>query len=106
MQGIISISPKIFSPDNDGFDDFATISYQMTAPGYVANITIFDANGRPVRYLVKNATLALKGNFRWDGLNEKLEQLPIGVYIVFTEIFNLQGKTKKFKNVVTLARKF
>jgi len=106
MQGTISISPKIFSPDNDGLDDLMNMQYQMTAPGYVANITIFDANGRPVKHLAKNATLALQGHLRWDGLNDQLEQLPVGIYIVFTEIFNLQGKTKKFKNVVTLARKF
>jgi len=106
LLGMITIVPKTFSPDNDGFDDLATIQYQMTAPGYVGNITIFDANGRSVRYLAKNATLASQGNFRWDGLDDKLQKLPIGIYIVFTEIFNLLGKTKKFKNVVTLARKF
>lgn len=106
MQGVISIEPKIFSPDNDGFDDLAIIQYKMTTPGYVANITIFDANGRPVRYFVKNATLALEGKFRWDGLDDKLQQLPVGIYIVFTEVFNLKGKTKRFKNVVTLARRF
>jgi hypothetical protein len=105
LQGMISISPSVFSPDNDGFDDFATIQYQMTAPGFVANIFVFDASGRVVRYLVKNATLATQGNFRWDGLDDKLQKLPIGIYVVFTEVFNLQGKTKKFKNAVTLARK-
>lgn len=106
MQGLISTNPRIFSPDNDGFDDLSTIFYQMTAPGYVANITIFDAAGRPVRYLAKNATLALQGYFRWDGLDDTMKQLPVGIYIVLTEIFNLQGKTKKLKNVVTLARRF
>ena len=106
MQGLISTNPKVFSPDNDGFEDQATITYQMAAPGFVANITIFDANGRAVRYLAKNATLALQGNFRWDGLDDNLQRLPMGIYIVFTEIFTMLGKTKKFKNIVTLARKF
>jgi Lamin Tail Domain len=105
IQGGISVVPKVFSPDNDGFDDLADISYRVEAGGYIANITIFDANGRPVRYLAKNVTLALQGHFRWDGLDDKLQRLPLGIYIVFTEIFNLQGKTKKFKNVVTLARR-
>ncbi|MBC7826382.1 MAG: lamin tail domain-containing protein [Chitinophagaceae bacterium] len=106
MNGMILVNPTIFSPDNDGFDDRATISYQIATPGHVANMTIFDASGRLVRYLVKNATLGLQGNFRWDGLDDKMQQLPVGIYIVFTEVFNLRGKTKKFKNVVTLARKF
>ena len=106
MQGVISTSPKVFSPDNDGLDDMLMISYQMLTSGYVANVTIFDAQGRPVRYLATNATLALQGNIRWDGLDDDQKPLPVGIYIVFTEIFNLRGKTKKFKNVATLARRF
>ena len=106
MQGTITADVNVFSPDNDGFNDLVTISYQMTAPGFAANVTIFDASGRPVRYLVKNSTLGLQGSFRWDGLDDNFQRLPVGIYIVFTEIFNLRGKTKKFKNVVTLARKF
>jgi hypothetical protein len=105
VQGQVTIQPAVFSPDNDGWNDFATIAYQLSEPGYVANIRIFDVNGHRVRYLVQNATLPAAGQFRWDGLDDNLNQLPVGVYIVLTEIFNLQGKTKKFKQVVTLARK-
>ena len=100
----IEITPKVFSPDNDGRDDIATIQYKTTEPGYVANITIYDANGRPVRNLVKNATLSLQGYWIWDGLNDKKLKLPVGTYILFTEIFNLNGKKETFKNVVVLAR--
>ena len=100
----VEVTPKVFSPDNDGRDDIATIQYKTTEPGYVANITIYDANGRPVRNLVKNATLGLQGYWVWDGLNDKKLKLPIGTYIVFTEIFNLNGKKEIFKNVVVLAR--
>lgn len=101
----IEISPKIFSPDNDGRDDIATILYKVSEPGYVANITIFDGGGRPVRNLVRNATMALSGYWNWDGLNDKGLKLPIGTYIIYTEIFNLQGKKKHFKNAITLARR-
>lgn len=104
-QGDIKIDPEIFSPDNDGRDDFATINYSFPEPGYVTNITIFDAVGRPVRNLQRNALSGLKGYYRWDGLGEKNQKLPIGIYIIYTEIFNLQGKTKKFKNTIVLARK-
>jgi len=100
----IDVTPKIFSPDNDGHDDIATIQYKVTEPGYVANVTIFDARGRPVRHLVKNGTIALSGYWNWDGLDEKENKLPIGTYIIYTEIFNLQGKKQHFKNTVVLAR--
>lgn len=102
---VIEVSPKVFSPDNDGHDDITTISCEVTEPGYVANITIFDANGRLVRYFIKNALLGLKGSWNWDGLNENGQKLPVGTYIIYAEIFNLQGKKKQFKNTVVLARR-
>lgn len=105
INAIIEVNPKVFSPDNDGRDDIATLSYQVTEPGYVANITIFDANGRLVRYFVKDALLGLKGSWNWDGLNENSQKLPVGTYIIYTEIFNLQGKKKQFKNTIVLARR-
>jgi len=104
INATIEVTPKVFSPDNDGRDDIATIQYKTTEPGYVANITIYDANGRPVRNLIKNATLGLQGYWIWDGLDDKKLKLPVGTYILFTEIFNLRGKKEIFKNVVVLAR--
>ena len=106
VQGDITVSPEVFSPDNDGFEDFVTISYRFPEPGYVMNITVFDANGRVVKALQRNALCGQTGTFRWDGLDEKFAKLPLGPYIIFTEIFNLQGKVKKFKNQVVLARRF
>lgn len=105
FKGQVSINPGIISPDNDGRDDLATISYQFPSAGYVANITVFDAQGRPVRYLQRNALCGIQGNFRWDGLGERYQSLPVGIYVVFTEIFNLEGKKKQFKNVIVVAGK-
>jgi hypothetical protein len=68
-------------------------------------VTIFDAQGRPVKHLVKNALLSYEGKWTWDGLGEQNQKLPIGTYIVYTEIFNLNGKREQFKNTVVLARK-
>jgi hypothetical protein len=104
-EGII-VMPEIFSPDNDGQDDFVTINYSFPAAGYVANITIFDASGRPVRYLQKNSLSGIKGSYRWDGLDDKNRKLPQGIYIIYTEIFNTEGKKKAFKNTVVLGRRF
>lgn len=105
LNGTLTVSPEIVSPDNDGMDDFAGISYNFPAPGYIANITVFDAAGRPVRFLQRNALCGITGNFRWDGLGEKNQQLPVGIYIIYTDVFNTAGKKKQFKNTVVLARK-
>jgi hypothetical protein len=105
VQGEITVIPEIVSPDNDSMDDFATINYIFPSPGYVANITIFDAAGRIVRYLQRNALCGIKGNYRWDGLGEKNQKLSVGIYIIYTEIFNVEGKKKQFKNTIVLARR-
>jgi hypothetical protein len=105
IQGDITTTPEIVSPDNDGMDDFATVNYNFAEPGYVANITIFDAAGRVVRNLQRNALCGTKGNYRWDGLGEKNQQLATGIYIIFTEVFNLDGKKKRFKNTIVVARR-
>ncbi|HRO44835.1 lamin tail domain-containing protein [Agriterribacter sp.] len=104
LQGEINISPGIFSPDNDGHDDFLTITYRFPEPGYVCNITVFDARGRTIRYLVRNGICGTEGYFRWDGLDEKNQQTSMGIYIILTEVYSLNGRTKKFKQAVTLAR--
>ena len=106
VRGTITVTPNIFSPDNDGNDDFATINYSFPSPGYVSNITIFDASGRLVRYLQKNSLNGLQGYYRWDGLDDKNRKLPQGIYIIYTEIFNTAGKKKQFKNTIVLARKY
>ena len=106
VPGEITVTPEIFSPDNDGTDDMLTINYQFPSPGYVANITIFNASGRPVRYLQKNSLSGIKGYYRWDGLDDKQRKLPQGIYIIYTEIFNTSGKKKAFKNTVVLARRY
>jgi hypothetical protein len=105
LVGEMRLSPEIFSPDNDGQDDFATIDYRFPEPGYVANITIFNAMGRPIRYLQKNSLCGTTGTFRWDGLGENNQPLAAGVYIIFTEMFNLKGNKKQFKNEIVLARR-
>ena len=103
--GTFNITPKIFSPDNDGYEDQITINYNFSSGGNVANINVYDVQGRVVRALAKSALLGTSGYFRWDGLDEKLNKLPVGAYIIVSEIFNQDGKKQLFKNTVTLARK-
>ena len=103
--GTITVAPDVFSPDNDGTDDFATITYNFPTSGFVTNITIFDASGHPVRKLEQNALSGISGYYRWDGLNDKNQKLPQGIYIIYTEIFNTSGRKKQFKNTIVLARR-
>ncbi|HEY0677200.1 MAG TPA: lamin tail domain-containing protein [Chitinophagaceae bacterium] len=104
--GKIEVIPKVFSPDNDGLDDFCFINYHLSVPNTVASITIFDIKGVAVRNLCRNITLSEKGMVRWDGLDSRGYKLPAGIYIIFTGLYDLQGNTANFKNTVTLAGRF
>jgi Lamin Tail Domain len=102
----ISAEPKIFSPDNDGYQDYCFVKFHLAQPGLVANISIYDINGRMVRQLTNNSTLGMAGSFRWDGLDDGLNPLPTGHYVICVDLFSVDGKIKKYKLVETLARKY
>ena len=102
----VSVEPEIFSPDNDGFEDILNINYTMANPGFVGSVTIFDANGRIIRNLVQNELLAAAGTVSWDGLNNKREKARIGMYIVYFEVFDLEGNVSSVKKACVVASKF
>lgn len=101
----VSISNPLFSPDNDGYNDVLNISYKLDEPGKAANVHIYDSKGRHVRYLIRNEQLAQDGTFSWNGINDDNEKAPIGIYVVYVELFNLSGKVNKYKLSCTLAGK-
>ena len=105
VKGEVYISPLTFSPDNDGYDDQLTVQYRFPSPGYTCSVIIFDQAGRPVRYLTRNNLCGTNGYFRWNGLDEKTNILPAGIYYLVAEIFNLDGKRKVFKKGIVLAYK-
>ncbi len=81
------------------------IHYNFDNPGCIANITVFDAKGRIVKWLVKNTLLGTTGSFIWNGINEENRKASIGIYLIYTEVFDLDGKTYNFKNSCVLAAK-
>jgi hypothetical protein len=105
VKGAVTIQPEIFSPDQDGNDYFLTIQYSFQENGYVLNSKVFDAGGRVVRHLQRNLICGLTGSFRWDGLDNKNQQLPTGPYLIFTEVFHLSGTVKKYTNRVVMVTK-
>jgi hypothetical protein len=101
----ITIDPEVFTPDNDGIKDFTLIRYKFTEAGYRASIRMYDAVGREIKYLVKAELLGAEGEFQWDGTDNDNQKARTGIYTAMVEVFNLQGKVKRFKkNVVLGAR--
>jgi len=101
----ITVLPEIFSPDNDGINDVLNISYTSDVPGMVATISIYDARGRMIRTLIKSEMLGTSGTFSWNGITDDNEKAPIGIYIIYVEMFNLKGNTKHYKKTAVLGGK-
>ena len=101
----VSITNPLFSPDNDGYNDVLNINYKLDEIGKIANIYIYDSKGRQVRYLIRNQQLQQEGSVSWNGINDDNEKAPIGIYVVYIELFNLSGKLNKYKLSCTLAGK-
>ena len=98
-----ALSPEIFSPDNDGTDDIASLSYNLSRQGFVANITVYDASGRVIHKIAQNYLLGTSGRLTWDGTRQEGTRCPPGIYLFYIEIFHPDGEVQKYKKSVVLS---
>ncbi len=103
FSGEVTVDPELFSPDNDGFQDIVNINYEFDAPGFVANVTVYDELGRVIKTLVKNELLGAKGTFTWNGITDEGTKARIGIYLIFFEAFNQSGDKEILKNPCVVA---
>jgi hypothetical protein len=102
----ISVQPNPFSPDNDGFEDFTIINYNLTQAIAQVRIKIFDSKGRLVRSLINNQASGQSGSLIFDGLDDENHALRMGIYIIFLEALNdNSGVVEAVKTTVVVARK-
>ncbi len=102
----LSVSPNPFSPDNDGFEDFAIINYSLSQATSQVRIKIFDSRGRVVRNLLNNQPSGSQGSIVFNGLNDDGHPLRIGIYIIYLEALNQSSAVlETMKTVVVVARK-
>ena len=102
----ISVNPNPFSPDNDGFEDFTVINYNLSQATAQVRIKIFDSKGRLVRSLVNNQASGSSGSVVFDGLDDENNALRMGIYIIFLEALNdNSGIVETIKSTVVVARR-
>lgn len=102
--GEISVSPNPFSPDGDGFEDYAIISYKLTSYFSQSRVKIYDVKGRLVRTLLNNQAVGSSGSIVFDGMDDSEQKLRLGIYIIFFEALNDQnGVVEQLKTTVVVA---
>ncbi len=99
----IKIEPEIFTPDNDGKDDFTSIWYSFGYKGCVMSIWIFDTTGRLIRKLTDNQLVGTSGCITWDGLDDHGQRARMGMYLVFIRFFDLEGRVREIKKTCILS---
>jgi hypothetical protein len=103
---VLTIDPKVFSPDDDGYKDFTTFNFNTSRNGQVASVTIYDSRGHEIIKLVNNQTLAGENFFRWDGTTAAGRKVPVGYYLVLVELFDLSGRQETIKETVVVGARF
>jgi hypothetical protein len=102
----ISVTPNPFSPDGDGYEDFAIINYKLSKAVSSIQIKVFDSKGRKVRTINEDNIYSNTGSIIFDGYNDDGQPLKIGIYILFIEALDSSsGTTDTFKEVIVVARK-
>jgi len=101
----VSLNPEVFSPDNDGFDDFLNINYRFDVPSLVGEVIIFDSAGRKIKNLVQQQLLGTEGTIIWDGSDNQGRKALTGIYIVYFQAYNSHGVQKIFKIPCVVAGK-
>ena len=101
----VTVDPHVFSPDNDGFDDYANINFKFDTPDNVASVYIFDAKGRIIKKLAESLLLSTEGTVVWNGTEDNGRLAPAGTYLVYFKVFDASGNVKIYKNTVILAKK-
>ncbi|MCS7003875.1 MAG: lamin tail domain-containing protein [Cytophagales bacterium] len=102
-----TIDPVVFTPYfGDGVQDFTTIKYDCNTNNTLANATVYDSQGRPVRTLLKNELLSTNGFYIWDGTDDDGKKVRTGYYMIWVETFDNEGNTNQHKLKVVVGTRF
>jgi hypothetical protein len=79
---ILEVRPKVFSPDNDGWDDLLEITLSPGGNGWAIHLMITDLEGRKVRILANNDLAGSISVYRWNGESDHRQMVPEGIYLL------------------------
>lgn len=102
----IEVLPEVFVPDAPGEQPYTSIKYKMDQSGMAGTIRIYSVNGLLIRELCQNAIWGNEGFYNWDGTDIGGKKVRSGYYVVWVEIFDLQGNVRQIKKTVVVGTKF
>jgi hypothetical protein len=105
--GWFHLEPETFSPDQDGYNDYVLIHYQLPEAGKI-QIRVRDRMGRLVKTVTEATLVGTEpGFFKWDGTNENGESVHIGPYFIEIQVnFPQSGKVTQELLPCIVAKRF
>jgi hypothetical protein len=95
-----------FSPDGDGHEDLALLSYQGLEPGSHATVQVYSLAGNFLFEWVNNWPCGSSGSLSWDGRDRYEQVLPTGPYLVWIAWVEPTGKQRQEKKILVKAGSF
>lgn len=87
----ITLKSKILSPDNDGYEDELVVQYNISHQGLMANLLIYNNQGKLIKSLIKNTSIGSHGQWTWDGQTDRGNTALPGIYTLYIELYNGSG---------------
>jgi hypothetical protein len=88
---VLHVVPNPFSPDGDGREDHAVVSYRLAADAGYTIVRIFDVSGRLIRTLMERERGGYEGETVWDGRDDLSRRVRMGMYILHLDAFDGSG---------------
>jgi hypothetical protein len=95
---IAGVSPPVLLEDGS-----YSIAYHLGSSGSQCRISIYNMAGLRVAEIANHELPGASGQFLWDGTSLAGSRLKTGIYILFVELYNVNG-TKKQDKIVFLVR--
>ena len=97
----LGVNPNPFTPNGDGINDIAEISYDIlqiigTAP---AEVAIYDLSGRRLRTVHRSASDSGRYLKQWDGTDGEGHLVAPGIYVVQISLETDRNAVTKTKSV-------
>ncbi|WP_140937104.1 lamin tail domain-containing protein [Sphingobacterium lumbrici] len=101
----VYLTTKTISPDNDNFEDYLEIRYELLTSNMMLNVTIFDDQGRQINRLIRHQSTSNSGKIQWDGTSENGQVAPSGFYIYHVETYDTKGNYEVYRGGFVLTHK-
>jgi hypothetical protein len=100
----LTLSSRLFSPDNDGRSDLLQLHVTWPKPGFMGRIVIFDETGNQVRELGAMELSGTASDWLWDGRDAEGEPCDEGIYFLIARFLHIEGEVLQCRTSCVLAR--